>query len=76
LSLLYSSLIESRGLRSCEVIRLDCVLMLMDTVSVSSQVRTVAYRMYRTPVQYSTHRLCNVNDRLQVRNVTEIFSGR
>jgi len=45
-----------------EVIRLDCVLLLMDTVNVSSQVRTIAYRMYRTPVQYSTYYLCNVNN--------------
>ena len=30
-----------------EVIRLDCDLLLMDTVNVSSRVRTIAYRMYR-----------------------------
>ena len=34
----------------------------MDTVNVSSRVRTIAYRMYRTPVQYSIHYLCNVNN--------------
>ena len=47
---------------SCEVIRLDCDLLLMDTVNVSSRVRTIAYTMYRTPVQYSIHYLCNVNN--------------
>jgi len=46
----------------CEVIRLDCDLLLMDTVNVSSRVRTIAYRMYQTPVQYSIHYLCNVNN--------------
>ena len=49
-------------LKNCEVIRLDCDLLLMDTVNVSSRVRTIAYRMYRTPVQYSIHYLCNVNN--------------
>jgi len=34
----------------------------MDTVNVSSRVRTIAYTMYRTPVQYSIHYLCNVNN--------------
>jgi len=46
----------------CEVIRLDCDLLLMDTVHVSSRVRTIAYRMYRTPVRYSIHYLCDVNN--------------
>jgi len=32
----------------------------MDTVNVSSQARTIAHRMYRTPAQYSKHYLCNV----------------
>jgi hypothetical protein len=41
----------------CEVIRLDYVILLMDTVVVSCQVRMIAYRMYRTPVQYSKHYL-------------------
>jgi hypothetical protein len=36
-----------------EVISLDCVLLLMDTVNVSSRDRTIAYRMYRTSVHYT-----------------------
>jgi hypothetical protein len=47
---------------TCEVIRLDCDLLLMATVNVSSRVRTIAYRMYPTPVRYSIHYLCNVNN--------------
>ena len=47
---------------SCEVIRLDYVLLLMDTVNVSSQVRMIAYRVYRTRVQYNKHYLGNVNN--------------
>jgi len=55
---------------SCEVIRLDCDLLLMETVNVSSRVRTIAYRMYRTPVRYSIHYLCNVNNApLRIRDV-------
>jgi len=46
----------------CEVVRLDCDLLLMDTVNVSSRVRTIAYRMYRSPVRCSIHYLCNVNN--------------
>jgi len=46
----------------CEFVGLDCVLLLMDTVNVSSRVRTIAYRMYRTPVRNSIHYLCNVNN--------------
>jgi hypothetical protein len=42
--------------------RLDYVLLLMDTVNVSSQVRTIACRMYRAPVQYREHYLCNINN--------------
>jgi hypothetical protein len=62
--------IESCGLISCEVISLDFVLLLMDTVNVSSRVRTIAYRMYRTPVRYSIHYLCNVNNTpLRIRDV-------
>jgi len=34
----------------------------MDIVNVSSRVRTIAYRMYRTPVRYSIHYLCNVSN--------------
>jgi len=45
----------------CEVISLDCLLLLMDTVNVSSRIRTIAYRSYRTPVWYTIHFLCNVN---------------
>ena len=38
----------------CEVIRLDCDLLLMDIVNVSSRVRTIAYRMYNScSVQYT-----------------------
>jgi hypothetical protein len=47
---------------SYEVISLDCVLLLMDTVNVSSQVRTIAYRLYRARVQYSIHYLFHVNN--------------
>ena len=49
---LNSSVIESCGLISCELLRLDCDLLLVDTVNVSSRVRTITYRMY----------LCNVNN--------------
>ena len=59
---LNSSLIENYSLISCEVIRQESVLLSKDTVNVSSQVRTIAYRMYRTPVQYSKHNICNVNN--------------
>jgi hypothetical protein len=40
---------------NCEVVSLDCVLLLMDTVSALSGVMTIAYRVYRTPVRYSIH---------------------
>jgi hypothetical protein len=40
-----------------EDISLDCVLLLMDRVNVSSRVRTIAYR-----IRYTIHYLCNVND--------------
>jgi len=50
-----------------------CDLLLMDTVNVSSRVRTIEYRMYRTPVppvRYSIHYLCNVNNTpLRIRDV-------
>jgi len=59
---LNSSVMESGGLISCEVIKLDCDLLLMDTLDVSSRVRTIAYRMYRIPVRYSIHYICNVNN--------------
>ena len=39
----------------------DLVLLLMDTVNVSSQVRTIAHRVYRTLVHCSIHYLCNVS---------------
>jgi len=42
----------------------------MDTVNVSSRVRTITYRMYRTPVRYIIHYLCNVNNTpLRIRDV-------
>jgi hypothetical protein len=34
----------------------------MDIVNVSFRVRTIACRMYRTPVRYSIHYLCDVNN--------------
>ena len=46
----------------CEVISYDCDLLWMDTVNVSSRARTTAYRMCRTPVRYSIHYHCNVNN--------------
>jgi len=49
-------------LENGEDMSLDCVLLLMDTVNKSSQVRMISYRMYRTPVQYSIHYICNVNN--------------
>ena len=39
---------------SCEVISLGCVILLMDTVNVSSRVRTIAYRMYEFGTVYTT----------------------
>ena len=36
---------------SCEAIRL-----------LSSQVRTISYGLYQTPVQYSIHHQCNLNN--------------
>ena len=42
----------------CEVNRLDYALLLTDRVNVTYQVRTTAYRIYRTPVQYMKHHLC------------------
>jgi len=50
-----------------EVIRLDCDLLLMDTINVS---RTITNSMYRTPVRHSIHYLCNVNNTpLPIRDV-------
>ena len=49
-------------LRFCEVVSLDCVFLLMNTVNVSSRVRTIAYGMYGTLVQYSIQYLCNVSN--------------
>ena len=46
-------------IESYEVISLDCVLPLMDTVNVTYRVRTIAYRMYRTPVRYNSEMLTN-----------------
>ena len=34
----------------------------MDTVDESSQVSTIACRLYRTPVHYNVHYLCNVDN--------------
>ena len=36
----------------------------MDAVIVFSLVRTIAYRLYQTPLQYSMYYLCNVNNTL------------
>ena len=45
------------SMKRCEFIRIVCVVLSMDTISVSSKGRTIAYRLYRTPVQYSIHYL-------------------
>jgi len=51
-------------MRHWEVIGLHGVLLLMDTFNESSQLGTVAYRLYRARVQYSVHKLCNVDNTL------------
>ena len=47
-----------------QVVRLEYVLVLMDTVTMLSQFSTIANRFYRTLAQYSIHLLGNVNDTL------------